>query len=168
MSLDNCLKHMYMYNQKVISKVVTRLLRLTTLFNLFCVALIVDCDYILRAILMHQTRDNRRHHQTMYNNFLTDLSLFTRGGSRGGSKLPQALYSTHFRKSWDLINLCTNSIIKRNFCTSTWNNLYFVVGSTHHTPNLVIYMPMVSPMLLCVIQISWLALFLLFANKVIL
>ena len=57
MSLDNCLKHMYMYNQKVISKLVTRLLRLTTLFNLFCVAQIVDCDHINTRVNLTHTLD---------------------------------------------------------------------------------------------------------------
>ena len=71
------------------------------------------------------------------------------------------------------INLYTNSIIKCNFCTSTWNNLYPVsmVGSTHHTRNPVIYLIDIVPYNVATIsikmmQISWLVSFLLSKNKV--
>ena len=45
------------------------------------------------------------------------------------------------------VNLCTNSIIKCNFCTSTWNNLYLVSYVSLHLPhpNPVIHIPLVSP-----------------------
>ena len=41
-------------------------------------------------------------------------------------------------------NLCTNCIVKCNVCASTWSILYLMVGSTHHTSNPVIYIPLVS------------------------
>ena len=43
------------------------------------------------------------------------------------------------------LNLCTNSIIKRNFCTSTKNNLYLMIGFTNHILNSVTYISLVSP-----------------------
>ena len=72
------------------------------------------------------------------------------------------------------LNLCTNSIIKCNFCTSTWNNLYVLIGSTHHTPNPVIYIPLVSSiqlilwLLCCYVRCKFHAWyhFLLFKNEV--
>ena len=66
-------------------------------------------------------------------------------------------------------SLCTNSIIKRNYCTSTWNNLYLMINFTHHTQsNNLQYILLVSQTLLnwyygyyvtCLMQISWLASF---------
>ena len=43
------------------------------------------------------------------------------------------------------LDLCTNSIIKYNFCTSTRNNLYLMIGFTNHTLNSVTYISLVSP-----------------------
>ena len=62
-----------------------------------------------------------------------------------------------------MINLCTNSIIKCNFCISTWNKSVSYDRLHPPHPNPVIHylwlIDMVVIMWLCVIQISWLTLF---------
>ena len=77
---------------------------------------------------------------------------------------------------WIFVNLCTNSIVNGNFCTSTRNNLYPVSYGRLHPPHpqpsnqytigQPYLMDIVTIMQLCVMQISWLASFLLFKNKV--
>ena len=78
------------------------------------------------------------------------LVLFMRGGFRGGIFHPLQKILGHFL-TYVLIPLL--SVI---FALALGTNLYVMIGSTHHTPNPVIYIPWVSPTLVDIVATMWL------------